>query len=126
MVEEESERLEGKGAGKFNKISSLSPWATPTKRPGPLAVTMETQHLAPRDVTAPSICRSTESTSHGLGVGFPLSLSLPLLLLSLPLLLSFFLSSTLMVIALCQHRVSPNIVRAREGGSTRSSVLCDD
>lgn len=61
-------------AGKFNKISSLSPWAAPTRRPGPLAVTMDTQHPAPRDVTAPSICGRTRA-SHGPGVVPPLRLS---------------------------------------------------
>lgn len=49
---------------KFNKISSplvalgrsIAYTLSRRERPGPLAVTMATQHPAPRDVTAPSIC----------------------------------------------------------------------
>lgn len=64
-----TERRKEKGTGglaqmKFNKISSslvalghsIAYTLSRRERPGPLAVTMATQHPAPRDVTAPSIC----------------------------------------------------------------------
>jgi len=59
---------------KFNKISSslVALWSNVVVRyilsrrgwPGPLAVTMATQHPAPRDVTAPSICAPLYSYCH--------------------------------------------------------------